>query len=120
MMQDVLGAGTLISKTEIPAFIPRQDLMNQLLRWARNEATDPDTIGKYGLPIKVREYNNQDGLLWGLTFSILRDGALATELGIRYDDEEVLKHEFVGRGADGFPTLEGNVVSIVGKHLEIR
>jgi len=110
----------LISKTEIPAFIPRQDLMDQLLRWANNEATDPDMIGKYGLPIKTSAYTNQDGLLWGLTFSILRDGALATELGIRYDDEVVLKHEWVGRGADGFPTLEGNSVSIVGKNLEIR
>ena len=113
-------AGTLISKTEVPAFIPRQDLMDQLLRWARNEATDPDTIGKYGLPIKVEPYANRDGMLWGITVSILRDGALATEVGIRYDEEEVLKHDWVGRGADGFPTLEGNAVAIVGKHLEIR
>ena len=96
-------AGTLISKTEVPAFIPRQDLMDQLLRWARNEATDPDTIGKYGLPIKVEPYANRDGMLWGITVSILRDGALATEVGIRYDEEEVLKHDWVGRGADGFP-----------------
>ena len=113
-------AGTLISKTEVPAFIPRQDLMDQLLRWARNEATDPDTIGKYGLPIKVEPYANKDGMLWGITVSILRDGALATEVGIRYDEEEVLKHDWVGRGADGFPTLEGNAVAINGKHLEIR
>ena len=119
-LSGVHAAGTLISKTEIPAFIPRQDLMAQLLRWAQNEATDPDTIGKYGLPIKVAPFNKEDGRLWGLTFSILRDGALATELGLRYDEEEVLKHEFVGRGADGFPTLEGNSVAIHGKNLEIR
>ncbi|CAK0787338.1 hypothetical protein CVIRNUC_010557 [Coccomyxa viridis] len=118
--QQATGEGTLISKTEVPAFIPRQDLMDQLLRWARNEATDPDTIGKYGLPIKVEPYANRDGMLWGITVSILRDGALATEVGIRYDEEEVLKHDWVGRGADGFPTLEGNAVAIVGKHLEIR
>ena len=94
--------------------------MEQLFRWASNEATDPDMIGKYGLPIKVAPFQNEEGLLWGLTFSILRDGALATELGLRYDHEEVLKHEWVGRGADGFPTLEGNSVAIHGKHLEIR
>ena len=115
-----MGAGNLISKTEIPAFIPRQDMMDQLLRWASNEATDPDMIGKYGLPIKVEPYNNKDGMLWGVTISILRDGALATEVGIRYDEEEVLKHAWVGRGADGFPTLEGESTSIVGKHMEIR
>ena len=94
--------------------------MDQLLRWAQNEATDPDQIGKYGLPIKAGPYVNRDGMLWGITISILRDGALATDIGIRYDEEEVLKHDWVGRGADGFPTLEGNAVAIVGKHLEIR
>ncbi len=119
-LSGVHAAGTLISKTEIPAFIPRSDLMDQLLRWAQNEATDPDMIGKYGLPIKATPFYKEDGRLWGLTFSILRDGALATELGLRYDEEEVLKHEFVGRGPDGFPTLEGNSVSIHGKNLEIR
>jgi hypothetical protein len=30
------------------------------------------------------------------------------------------KHEWVGRGADGFPTLEGKVSEIKGKHLTIR
>lgn len=30
------------------------------------------------------------------------------------------KHQWVGRGADGFPTLEGEVTEIQGKHLTIR
>ena len=32
--------GKLISQTEIPAFIPRQDLMDQLLRWASTEVQE--------------------------------------------------------------------------------
>jgi len=31
-----------------------------------------------------------------------------------------MKHEWVGRGADGFPSLEGKVSEIRGKHLMIR
>ena len=60
--------------------------MDQLLRWAQNEATDPDMIGKYGLPIKAAPFYKEDGRLWGLTFSILRDGALATELVLAFEE----------------------------------
>ncbi len=113
-----MGAGTFISKTEIPAFIPRQDLMEQLLRWSTYNAEDPEGFALYGLPVKVVPYYIEEQL-WGLTMTIMRDGEVATELAIRYDMEEVTKHEWVGRGADGFPTLEGNAVAVLGKHMEI-
>lgn len=113
-------AGKLVTKTEIPAFIPRQDLMDQLVRWAVAEADEPRGLGMWGLPVKVEPYYKDEDVLWGITFTILRDGEVATQLGVWYDDEEVRKHEWVGRGADGFPILEGKESDVVGKHLEIR
>ena len=113
-------AGKLVTKTEIPAFIPRQDLMDQLIRWAMSEADAPRGLGMWGLPVKVDPYYKEEDVLWGITFTIMRDGEVATQLGVWYDDEEVMKHEWVGRGSDGFPTLEGKQREVVGKHLEIR
>lgn len=46
------GVGKLISKVEIPAFIPRQDLMDQLLRWAFIEIQE-NGMGNVGCPCKV-------------------------------------------------------------------
>lgn len=51
------GPGKLISAVEIPAFIPRQDLMDQLLRWAVIEVQEGGAAN-YGTPCKVR------GALW--------------------------------------------------------
>lgn len=113
-------AGKLVTKTEIPAFIPRQDLMDQLIRWATSEADEPRGLGMWGLPVKVDPYYKDEDTLWGITFTIMRDGEVATQLGVWYDDEEVTKHEWVGRGTDGFPTLEGKQRGVTGKHLEIR
>ncbi|KAK9918137.1 hypothetical protein WJX75_001530 [Coccomyxa subellipsoidea] len=118
--QQKLGSGKLVTKTEIPAFIPRQDLMDQLIRWATSEADEPRGLGMWGLPVKVDPYYKDEDTLWGITFTIMRDGEVATQLGVWYDDEEVTKHEWVGRGTDGFPTLEGKQRGVTGKHLEIR
>ena len=38
----------------------------------------------------------------------------------RFDEEVTTKHQWVGRGADGFPSLEGNTEEIVGNELIIR
>ena len=46
------GVGKLISKVEIPAFIPRQDLMDQLIRWASIEIQE-NGMGNVGCPCKV-------------------------------------------------------------------
>lgn len=47
------GAGKLISKVEIPAFIPRYDLIDQLLRWASIEVQE-NGVANVGCPCKVR------------------------------------------------------------------
>ena len=44
--------GKLIASTEIPAFIPRQDLMDQLTRWAYTDIQE-EGMRKFGLPCKV-------------------------------------------------------------------
>jgi hypothetical protein len=44
--------GKLISKVEIPAFIPRTDLMDQLIRWACIEIQE-NGMGTVGCPCKV-------------------------------------------------------------------
>lgn len=46
------SGGVLISKTEVPAFIPRDDMADQLVRWAVIESND-NAISKYGMPFKV-------------------------------------------------------------------
>ena len=49
--------GKLIASTEIPAFIPRQDLMDQLTRWAYNDIQE-EGMRKFGLACKVMECIN--------------------------------------------------------------
>lgn len=46
-------AGKLISKVEIPAFIPRVDLIDQLVRWAVIEIQE-NGMANVGCPCKVR------------------------------------------------------------------
>ena len=40
--------------------------------------------------------------------------------GLWFDDENTIKHEWVGRGPDGFPVFEGRTEDILGKNFEIR
>lgn len=47
------GVGKLISKVEIPAFIPRADLIDQLVRWAVIEIQE-NGVANCGCPCKVR------------------------------------------------------------------
>jgi hypothetical protein len=44
--------GKLISKVEVPAFIPRADLCEQLTRWALGNAQD-DGLANFGCAIAV-------------------------------------------------------------------
>jgi hypothetical protein len=45
--------GFFISKTEVPAFIPRDDMMDQILRWALIEAEEGGQRN-FGMPMKVQ------------------------------------------------------------------
>lgn len=59
-------------------------------------------------------------MLWGFTIAFLKDGDVVTDLRVGFDEENTTKHEWIGRGQDGFPMLEGNAETVVGKNLEIR
>jgi hypothetical protein len=114
--------GKLISKTEVAAFIQRDDMMDQMYRWALIEAGESG-VRNFGLPMNVtavyRDVQAENPLLWGFKVAIFKEGAKLTDLGIMFDQEQVSKHEWVGRGDDGFPVLEGKVEEVQGKHFEI-
>lgn len=112
------GPGKLISKVEVPAFIPRPDISDQLLRWALIELQEGG-VANVGCPCKVSAFKRDD-VLFGFTVSFLKDGETDTDVRVAFDDEPTTKHEWVGRGADGFPMLEGNAEEIIGKNFEIR
>lgn len=138
--------GKLIAKTEIPAFIPRQDLMDQLTRWAYTDIQE-EGMRKFGLPCKVSDIIamlschglfaimlllhgataakqiqpvRREGIPWGFTTSIIRDGVTLTDISVSFDEEVAYKYDWVGKAADGFPQLEGNAEEIMGKNFVIR
>ncbi|KAL3139874.1 hypothetical protein ABBQ38_004169 [Trebouxia sp. C0009 RCD-2024] len=110
--------GKLIASTEIPAFIPRQDLMDQLTRWAYTDIQE-EGMRKFGLPCKIQPIR-REGIPWGFTTSIIRDGVTLTDISVSFDEEVVYKYDWVGKAADGFPQLEGNAEEIMGKNFVIR
>ena len=57
-------AGKEISRVEIPAFIPRPDLLEQLVRWALS-ACAQDGASNFGLPMRVEPFHNTEGDDWG-------------------------------------------------------
>lgn len=88
----------LISKTEVPAFIPRDDMADQIVRWAIIESSD-NAISKFGMPFKVsgtrscyplptrhtqveEVFRPDDGRLWGANLLFLRNGETVTTLYI--------------------------------------
>lgn len=109
--------GKHISSTEVPPFIPRDDLVDQLFRWSMMEAGEGGQRS-FGLPMKV-EPTYHDDKLWGFNVSIFKEGAKLTDVAVFMDKLSLSKHEWVGRGQDGFPVLEGRVEMVLGKNLEI-
>ena len=61
-----------------------------------------------------------EGIPWGFVSSILRDGATVTDISVSFDLENTQKYEWVGRGSDGFPKVEGAGEQILGKYFVIR
>jgi hypothetical protein len=108
----------LISKTEVPSFIQRDDMMDQLLRWATIEAGESG-LRNFGMPMKVQPQYYKE-TLWGFDLEVLKEGVKKADLGINFDNEVALKHEWVGRDNEtGMPRLEGAAEEVAGKNLEI-
>ncbi|KAK9806516.1 hypothetical protein WJX73_006021 [Symbiochloris irregularis] len=91
-----------------------------MLRWARIDAQDQG-VANFGLPMTVKPTFRNEDELWGFTVAVHnREGDVLTELSVRMDNETTTRREHVGRGADGFPLLKGEVLEVEGKNLEIR
>jgi hypothetical protein len=69
----------LLSKSEVPAFIPRDDLMEQLYRWAELEAQH-DGVTNFGIACKLDKHEREDAL-WGFTVHMERVRAAALPEG---------------------------------------
>lgn len=110
--------GKLISRTEVPAFIQRDDMMDQLYRWTLMEGQEAG-MRNFGAPMVITP-QYQDSSLWGFHVGIFREGVKLTDLAVQFDDDVVSKHEFVGKDErNGMPVLEGRVDEIKGKNMEI-
>ncbi|CAD7699392.1 unnamed protein product [Ostreobium quekettii] len=128
--QDIASAASakLISEQEIPAFIPRTDIMTQLYRWANIEG-GTNGVQNFGANMVVTPYYIEDieggeegeerRSLWGFDVDLMDDGAMVCKVGVRMDTLNVEKPNFIGIGEDGFPVNEGGVTSVLGKNLQI-
>lgn len=123
------GDRKLISSSEIPSFISREDIVTQILRWATIEAGTRG-LTNFGSEMSVTPYYRQkdaqtDGdkkdecLLWGFDVDILEDGASVCKLGVRMDNEVVEDPQYIGIGDDGFPVREGKMTEVEGKFFQI-
>lgn len=72
----------------------------------------------FGMPMKIEPVYYEERL-WGFDVSIFKEGVRLTGLGVMFDKDPVTKHEFVGRGEDGFPVMEGKSDEVKGKKFEI-
>jgi hypothetical protein len=82
----------LITKSDIPAFIVRGDLMSQMNRWAQLEI-ESDGVTNFGLACSV-EYHEREDEPWGFTVNMerVRISSPIDELSLRYDRKECLDH----------------------------
>ncbi|WZN60704.1 hypothetical protein HKI87_03g22380 [Chloropicon roscoffensis] len=105
---------TVLTKAEIPAFIPRDDFIQQLYQWAEI------SIGQRGRTAfgyaMVIEKLFEDDELRGFTCKVGDE----TTIEVGMDSEITEKYEFIARGPDGFPVPKGKVEEIKGKYLEVR
>lgn len=119
--------GKRISTVEVPAFIMRDDMMDQLYRWALVSAGE-SAVRNFGLPMSVAPRyraaggtgdTEMGGSLWGFEVEVLRDGARVADLGVNFDDDCAVRSEWIGQDADGFPVAEGRQEQVSGKNLEV-
>jgi hypothetical protein len=119
--------GKRISTVEVPAFIMRDDMMDQLYRWALVSAGE-SAVRNFGLPMSVAPRyraaggagdSDMTGSLWGFEVEVLRDGARVADLGVNFDDDCAIRSEWIGQDADGFPRAEGRQEQVAGKNLEV-
>lgn len=115
----VCRAGKLISKTEVPAFIQRDDMMDQIVRWAMIEVAESGHRN-FGLPMNV-ERLMKDEVLNGVQISIMKEGTKLTDIVIEFDNENTLKYDWIGINQEDMSIVpEGDAKDVMGKHIEIK
>lgn len=120
VMASAATGNKLISKSEIPAFIPRTDLASEMLRWASVDAVNSG-FENFGMHMASEPYYKKGEIneLWGFDVMLLSGGQEVHRIGLRLDNELVTKHEFMGVNEDGFPQGQGRTTDVIGKHFEI-
>ena len=108
---------TVLTKAEIPAFIPREDFLQQLFQWAEISVGQRGR-SVYGYAMVVEKlHGGEDGEeLKGFSVAIGDE----TTIQVGMDNEVTEKYEFISRGPDGFPVPKGKCEEIKGKYLEVR
>lgn len=119
--------GKRISTVEVPAFIMRDDMMDQLYRWALVNAGE-SAVRNFGLPMNVAPRyraaggtgdTDMTGSLWGFEVEVLRDGQRVADVGVNFDEECAIRSEWLGQDSEGFPVAEGRQEQVSGKNLEV-
>ncbi|CAG9463272.1 unnamed protein product [Pedinophyceae sp. YPF-701] len=116
-------AAKTITTTEIPNFIHRDDLMDQLRTWATIECMNRGAQN-FGLPMTIEEqFDRQDDedVLWGMTISILREGERACDISFGFDSEYTEKSQYLDMDPEtGMPIKGGKITKIKGKNFVIE
>jgi len=108
------GSVTVLTKAEIPAFIPRDDFIQQLYQWAEISVGQRGRAA-FGYAMVVEKlYVGEE--LKGFTCQVGNE----TTIEVGMDNEVTEKYEFISRGPDGFPVPKGKCEEIKGKYLEVR
>jgi hypothetical protein len=111
-------AGKLISKTEVPSFIQRDDMMDQITRWACIEAAE-NGHRNFGLPMTVESLFKND-VLNGIKIAILREGIKLTDIVIEFDNEVCYKYDWIAIDEEMNAVPEGEGKAVAGKNIEIK
>ena len=112
--KDTSGEKILLTRAEVPAFIPRDDFLQQLYQWAEISIGQRGRAS-YGYSMVVDRLVVDD-VLKGFQVQVGNE----TTIEVGMDDQITEKYEFLSRGPDGFPVPKGRVDKIPGKYLEIR
>eukprot|EP01026_Neomeris_dumetosa_P015024 TRINITY_DN1563_c0_g1_i10.p1 TRINITY_DN1563_c0_g1~~TRINITY_DN1563_c0_g1_i10.p1 ORF type:complete len:220 (+),score=25.12 TRINITY_DN1563_c0_g1_i10:128-787(+) len=105
--------GKLLTRLEISPMIPRDDLMDQLYKWATSEVIQ-DGYRTFGMHCELEEGDYQGYTVW-----MKRRDERVAGIMLCYDNEVLKKYEWIGRGDSGMPQPQGGTEDIEGKHLEV-
>lgn len=91
--------------------------MDQLHMWLGLEAGE-NGMRNFGMPMKASPLYRGD-MIWGVNVHIYKEGVKQTTIGVGFDEGMAFKSEYIGQGADGFPTKEGKQEEVEGEYFEI-